>query len=140
MNWGKGIVIAMALFMSFIVFLVVNIMAQKVDLESEDYYKKEINYEQEITEQNNANALPEKIQLLSQEEFVVVQIPSEGTFTNIEVQFLRPDNKKSDKAFSVKGTKSYLIPKTQFTKGQYKVELRYSVNSKNCLQKESITI
>jgi hypothetical protein len=48
MNWGKGIIIGMGLFMAFIIFLVVNLMMQKVDLESEDYYKREINYESEI--------------------------------------------------------------------------------------------
>ena len=140
MNWGKGIIIAMALFIGFITFLVVNIMSQKVDLVSEDYYKKEIDYEQEILAQNNSNALEERIILLSQEDFVVVQIPSKGLFTNVEIQFVRPDDEKSDQNFQVKGTKSYLIPKSKFTKGKYNVEVRYVIDKKQCLQKESITI
>jgi hypothetical protein len=140
MNWGKGIIIAMALFIGFITFLVVNIMSQKVDLVSEDYYKREINYEQEIIEQNNSNALKERVALLSQEDFVVVQIPSNGYFTNVEIQFVRPDDEKSDQNFLIKGTKSYLIPKAKFKKGKYNVEVRYVVDKKQCLQKESITI
>ncbi|MEY3438013.1 MAG: hypothetical protein RL265_598, partial [Bacteroidota bacterium] len=61
MNWGRGIILAMALFMGFILFLVVNIMLHTVDLESEDYYKKEINYEQEITAMKNFNAVNSRI-------------------------------------------------------------------------------
>lgn len=130
----------MALFMGFIIFLVVNIMSKTVDLESEDYYKREINYQEEITQQNNTNALPVKVKLLSQEEFVVVQVPEEGEFTDINVHFLRPDNKNSDKVFQVKGTKSYLIPKTDLIKGKYNIEIRYQIDSKQCLQKETIII
>lgn len=140
MNWGKGIIVAMALFMGFIIFLVVNIMSKTVDLESEDYYKREINYQEEITQQNNTNTLPVKVKLLSQEEFVVVQVPEEGEFTDINVHFLRPDNKNSDKVFQVKGTKSYLIPKTDLIKGKYNIEIRYQIDSKQCLQKETIII
>jgi hypothetical protein len=140
MNWGKGIIVAMALFMGFIIFLVVNIMSKTVDLESEDYYKREINYQEEITQQNNTNALADKVKLLSQEEFVVVQIPEKGDFTEINVHFLRPDDKNSDKVFQIKGTKSYLIPKIELVKGKYNIEIRYQVDSKQCLQKETIII
>lgn len=140
MNWGKGIIIAMALFMGFIIFLVVNIMSQSVDLESEDYYKREINYQEEITQQNNTNTLADKIELLSQDEYVVVQVPEKGEFTKINVHFLRPDNKNNDKVYQVQGTKSYLIPKKELVKGKYNIEIRYEVESKQCLQKETIII
>lgn len=140
MNWGKGIVIALALFMGFIIFLVVNLMMHKVDLESEDYYQREINYEQEITEMHNSNKLASKIELLSQEEFVVVKVPEKENFSKIDVRFLRPDNQKLDKSYHVEGTKSYLIPKTDLTKGIYTVEIRFQCNSKQCLQKDTLYI
>jgi nitrogen fixation protein FixH len=140
MNWGKGIVIGMVIFMSFIIFLVVNLMMQRVDLESEDYYKREINYEQEIAAVKNSEALPEKIKLLQQEEFVVVQVPEKGKLSSIEVRFLRPDDQKLDKIFKVEGTKSYLIPKEELSKGKYNIEISFLSDSKVCLQKEDIYI
>jgi len=75
MNWGKGIVIGMVTFMGFIIFLVVGLMMNRVDLESEDYYKREINYEQEITAQENANNLDSKIEIVSNKDFVIVKVP-----------------------------------------------------------------
>jgi hypothetical protein len=42
MNWGKGIIVTMAAFMSFILFMVFTLLSKNTDLESEDYYKKEI--------------------------------------------------------------------------------------------------
>ena len=139
MNWGKGIVIGMATFMTFIIVLVVGLMMNRVDLESEDYYKREINYQQEITAQENANKLESKIEIISNAEFLVVKVP-EGEFTKIEMHLSRPNDQKMDKLFKIEGTKSFLINKKELEKGLYTVELSYMVDNKPCLQKESVTI
>jgi hypothetical protein len=139
MNWGKGIVIGMATFMTFIIVLVVGLMMNRVDLESEDYYKREINYQQEITAQENANKLKSKIEIISNAEFLVVKVP-EGEFTKIELHLSRPNDQKMDKLFKIEGTKSFLINKKELEKGLYTVELSYMVDNKPCLQKESVTI
>ena len=140
MNWGKGIIIAMALFIGFITFLVISLVSHTIDLESEDYYTREINYEQEITAMENGNKLKRKIEMISQKEFVVVQIPEKENLSKIQVIFIRPDNKKLHKSFLVSGTKSYLIPKSELSKGTYNVEIRFENNSTTCLQKETIII
>lgn len=139
MNWGKGIVIGMATFMTFIIVLVVGLMMNRVDLESEDYYKREINYQQEITAQENANKLESKIEIISNAEFLVVKVP-EGEFIKIELHLSRPNDQKMDKLFKIEGTKSFLINKKELEKGLYTVELSYMVDNKPCLQKESVTI
>jgi hypothetical protein len=140
MNWGRGIILAMALFMGFILFLVVNIMLHTVDLESEDYYKKEINYEQEITAMKNFNAVNSRIGVSSNTEFVVFQLPEKTKITEVEIHFFRPNNTKLDKLFQVNGTKTYLVPKTTLEKGNYSIQLHFKHNQKPCLQKEEITI
>jgi len=140
MNWGKGIVIAMALFIGFITFLVISLVSHTIDLESEDYYTREINYEQEITAMENGNKLSAKIEILSQAEFVVVKLPEKENLSKIQVIFIRPDNKKLDKSYLISGTKSYLIPKSDLKKGTYNVEVRFINNSTTCLQKETIII
>jgi len=139
MNWGKGIVIGMAAFMTFIIVLVVGLMMNRVDLESEDYYKREINYQQEITAQENANKLESNIEIISNKEFVIVKVP-EGEFKKIEIHLSRPNDQKMDKRFKIEGTKSFLIDKKDLEKGLYTVEISYLVDNKPCLQKESVTI
>ncbi len=140
MNWGKGIIIAMALFMGFILFLVVNILLQTVDLESEDYYKKEINYEKEITAMKNFNTINTRIIVFSNSEFVVFQLPEKTQITEVEIRFFRPNNTKLDKLFQVDGTKTYLVPKKVLEKGNYSIQLHFKHNKKPCLQKEKIII
>lgn len=140
MNWGKGIIIAMALFMGFIVFLVVNMMMHRIDLQSEDYYKKEINYEQEIIAMKNFNQLDEGIVFKKQDDFMVVQLPEKVEFKNVEVRLIRPDDNKLDRTYSIDNTKTFLIPNKELTKGNYGVEISFIHDSKPCLQKETITI
>jgi hypothetical protein len=140
MNWGKGIVIGMSLFMAFILVLVISLMSHSVDLESEDYYQREINYQSEITAMNKSNELKEKIVVTSMENHVSVVVPAELNCENIEIEMKRPDNKDLDQTFNVNNTKSYLIDKTKLVKGHYNVEIRYQVEGAEYMQKQTIII
>ena len=140
MNWGKGIVIGMSLFMAFILVLVISLMSHSVDLESEDYYQREINYQSEITALNKSNELKEKVVVTSMENHVSVVVPAELNCENIEVELKRPDNKDLDQTFKVNNTKSYLIDKTKLVKGHYNVEIRYQVEGTEYMQKQTIII
>lgn len=140
MNWGKGIVIGMSLFIVFILVLVIGLMSHRVDLQSEDYYQKEINYESELQAMRNSSELENKIEVIEQKDFIVIQIPSEGEFDKIRVELIRPDDNKLDQTFNIQNTKSYLIDRNKLVKGQYNIEIYYSYNGKDCLQKQNIYI
>jgi hypothetical protein len=140
MNWGKGIMIGMGLFIAFIVTLVIILMGHRVDLESEDYYQKEINYESELTSMKNADELAQQVELLEKKDFIVIQLPEKGEFKDLSVEFIRPDNDKLDKTFDISGTRSFLINRKDLTKGKYNVEIEYSFEGNNCLQKQTIYI
>lgn len=139
MNWGKGITIALVTFMSFIIVLVVILMSNSVELETEDYYQREIAFEQEIQAVNNANKLEEKIDINLKDEFVVVNIP-QGEFEEVQLELIRPNNKEQDKLFSIIGTKTFLIPTSELVHGHYNVAISYKESGVVCLQKDKIFI
>jgi len=139
MNWGKGIAIALTAFICFILYLAIVLMSNRVDLESEDYYKREIAYEEEIQAIKNADNLDKKVELNMDENFIIVQIP-DGDFKEIRVELMRPNNNKQDKQFDIVGTKTYTIPKTDLEKGKYKVSISYLQEGNVCLQKDNIYI
>jgi hypothetical protein len=140
MNWGKGIVIGMGVFMSFITVLVVILMSQNVDLESEDYYQREINYEQELSAMRNAEKQEKQIKVARSGEYVVVQVPDSVAFTNVSVYLRRPNNSKDDQFFKLNNSKNLLIPMSKLRKGTYGIEISYYVGDKPCLQKENLTL
>ena len=140
MNWGKGIVLGMSLFIVFILVLVIILMRQNVNLESADYYSKEINYEKELVAMRNAEAIEEKIKAILQEDHLVLQLPQEGDFGKVTIKLIRPDNNTLDKEYSFDDTRSFLIEKSELSKGAYKLEILYTFKGKECLQKETIYI
>lgn len=139
MNWGKGLTVAMILFMGFIITLVTIMIRTSTDLESEDYYSREVNYEQEIQAQKNANEL-EKISINEDEEHLVLKVPENIELPTVKVNFIRPNDKKMDKTFEFQNSKTLLVSKKELEKGIYKLEIIYEYEGKACLQKEEITL
>ena len=140
MNWGKGIVIALTLFIGFISFLVVKIMSQDVDLVSEDYYKQEIDYEARIQKEQNGLNNAAKIELIDQEAYVVVQLPDSSSLTNVVLNLKRPNDKKLDKSFKIEGTKTFMLPKSSLEKGKYELTIEYTINGEECLMKKVLKL
>ena len=140
MNWGKGIIIAMGAFMCFILFMVVTLMSKSTDLESEDYYKKEIEYEQEMNALKNASQLKEHAKIDLTEEYLVVVLPTKEQVSNVQIALFRPDNKKKDRLLNENNSKTIMIAKNTLLKGRYNVAIKYEVNGKKILQKEEIMI
>jgi len=140
MNWGKGIIIAMGAFMCFILFMVVTLMSKSTDLESEDYYKKEIEYEQEMNALKNASQLKEHAKIDLTEEYVVVVLPTKEHVSNVQIALFRPNNKKKDRLLNENNSKTIMIAKNTLLKGRYNVAIKYEVNGKKILQKEEIMI
>ena len=141
MNWGKGLTIAIIAFMSFILYMVITLITKgNADLVSEDYYKKEIEYEKEITALKNTENATEKVTINDKGEFIVFQFPTTKEIDNIEIHLLRPNNDKADLTFSEKDTKNVMIEKKKLEKGIYKASIKYDSEGQPFLQKEELNI
>ena len=140
MNWGKGIIVALALFVGFILFLVITLMRQDVDLVSEDYYKQEIDYEARIQKEQNGLNSAAKIKIVDQKSFVIIQLPDSIALTNVLVNLKRPNDEKLDKSFKIEGTKTFMLPKASLEKGKYDLTIEYTMNQKDCLLQQKIKI
>lgn len=140
MNWGKGIIVALALFVGFILFLVITLMRQDVDLVSEDYYKQEIDYEARIQKEQNGLNSAAKIKIVDQKSFVIIQLPDSIALTNVLVNLKRPNDEKLDKSFKIEGTKTFMLPKASLEKGKYDLTIEYTMNQKDCLLQQKIII
>ena len=65
-NWGTGIVLAFIGFIAFIMYFVISMNINKDyqhDLVTDDYYKEELEYQNDIDKEENANNLEKTYQL-----------------------------------------------------------------------------
>lgn len=139
-TWGKGITIAMIAFMSFILYMVFTLMATNTDLESEDYYQKEIEFETEIKAVNNTNKLNEKVKVSQNEDFLIVQFPNLENMDSLSVFLFRPNNEKEDQLFTIEDSKTLMIPNKKLKIGSYNLKIQFKIKDELYMQKESVKI
>ena len=142
-NWGTGIVIAMALFMVFILQFVYRSFENKNnhDLVSEDYYKDELYYQQEIDKMNNANQLKQNVSIKRTNEGFIITFPQDMDYTKITgaLYFQRPSNEDLDfdQAIKLSDTK-VLIKHSNLVEGKWKVKIDWKYNDEEYMLKETI--
>jgi hypothetical protein len=134
-NWGTGIVLAFVLFISFIGFLVIKMNTNQIyqhDLVTEDYYKKELEFQQKIDNAAAAVAMDYSIVVKQQAEGLLISFPESLKDNQVKgsVYLYNPANKKLDFTTPIRLKQSQmLIPSKFLVQGRWDVEINW--NSKN---------
>ncbi|MDR9457164.1 MAG: FixH family protein [Salegentibacter sp.] len=143
-NWGTGIVIGMTLFISFILYLVFNMLTNEKfdhDLVTEDYYKKELLFQQEIDAETRGNALTENISDRRIENGWLIEFPEDLKLAEISgnLNFYRPSNAELDfdiplnlKSNRIEIDDAKLIP------GRWNINIHWEYQGENYLYKKEI--
>ena len=143
-NWGTAMVIAMVLFMAFILqFVYRSITVDKYNhnLVSEDYYKDELYYQQEIDKMNNANKLDQNLTVERVKEGFLLTFPQGMDHTKITgtAYFQRPSNINLDFQQDILLSEAkILINHTNLVEGKWKVKIDWKYNDIEYLLKETV--
>ena len=102
-NWGTGIAIFMAIYMLGIIGVVIFSFQSEVNLVTENYYQKELEYEDQIQRLNNANRLTMQptIELNSAAEAILLTFPAGLDPDQGSVLFFRPSDFTQDKKYKL---------------------------------------
>jgi len=142
-NWGTGIFIAMLSFMIFILSFVYKAVAldeYQHELVSEDYYKDELHYQDEIDKMNNANVLTQNISLRNSKEGIHISFPEEINESSIKgiISFQRRSNGKLDFSENiVLSSHEQLIPSDKLVSGKWIVKIDWEDGKNEYLFKDS---
>jgi len=145
-GWGTSIVIAFALFITFIMYFVITVQSDtKYDNELvvEEYYKKDALFGQDYVKMQNAQDLAEKPQVIQKLDSVEIKFPKSMAQNDIQgtVSFYRPSNKKLDFQVPISLSKpSLLIPKKNLVGGRWDIYIDWEYQSKTYKLKETIYI
>lgn len=143
-NWGTGIVIAIVLFMSFILYFVITMTTNpkyEFDLVVEDYYKKEIGFQDELDARNNAARLAYKIEVTHDDSGVQLNIPEEisSQMSDGKVFFYRLNQKELDFELPIDLTQNQMqIPAEMLKNGRWDITISWEMNGKKYISLESI--
>jgi len=145
-NWATGIVIAFVLFMAFILYFVFLVQSDKKydnQLVLNDYYKHEMNLENQQQKERNSNNLNTKLTIKESEKGVEIIFPSEFDFKKIEgkIEFYRPSDQTLDFEIQISLTShNLIIPKNILAQGRWDVSIDWKYENVNYLNKKNINL
>lgn len=144
-NWGTAIVLVFIGFISFIMYFVVHMNTNKKyehDLVTEEYYKKELAFQEEIDAEKNSRALLNDVSMKKTPQGLSIQFPQEKEFQKISgvISLYRPSNKQLD--FTIPITlqqNSMIIPDENMIEGKWKITIDWEYENTRYLFKKSFT-
>jgi hypothetical protein len=142
MSWGIRITLLYLGFMALILTLVFTCINNKSELESKDYYARELKYQAQLDAANNANALVEQIEYRVMDRAVLIHIPDELLSDSIQgkVHFLRPSDASKDKTISLQpGKDGMQVIDPGFIKGAYKMQISFNSKGKSYFKESIVT-
>jgi len=143
-NWGKGIVIAFILFISFILYFVFKVQSNSKydnELVTKEYYKKEKLVQTVIERINNANNLSKKVSVVKTNQGLVIRFPKDFDYSKIngKVSLYRPSNQKLDFETPISlSSLDLLIPKNNLVDGLWDISIEWTYQGQSYLNKEEV--
>jgi len=142
MNWGKGIILSFVTFAVFVIALVVVCMRQNINLVSDDYYKDELRYQDQIDRMNNAASLTVKPVITVANDRLAVDFGAASIFDSASVKLFRPSDDSLDKKFRLDpangGHQTFRL--AGMRRGMYKLLLTWSSNGKEFYMEQTVEL
>lgn len=145
-NWGGGIVIAIALFMTFILYFVIKVQSNSKydnELVVEEYYKHDAKFGDEMVRVQNAHDLDQKPTFTKTSEGVTLEFPAVFIPNKIKgtVSLYRPSMKNLDFEIPISlSNPTLLIPKSKLVGGRWDINMEWQYDGKAYLTKEVLYV
>lgn len=141
MNWGYKILAGYGVFVVGIMFMVFKSSGEKIDLVTEDYYAKELKFQQQIDATGRTNALSEKVKSEVKNGQLLVHFPKDfaGKKISGQVQLYYAADKGKDvnQEFSVEtNTAAVAIPAGNT--GMHELHVKWDVDGVSYYYEEKI--
>lgn len=144
LNWGVGIFVLYTGFALLTIGLVVFSMTKKVDLVTDNYYDKELKYQQQIEREKNSNSLDKKIRIEINAKELKINFPEFVNPHSVKgtIHFYRPSDSGKDFILNIaleKNRKQRIIL-SKLDKGIWKLQINWSFNNREYYHEESVFI
>lgn len=145
-NWGTSIVIAIALFMAFILYFVIQVQTNSKydnELVVEEYYKHDAHFGDDMAKAQNAEDLAEKPTITATPQGIAIAFPKSIIAQKItgKVSLYRPSDKKLDfEVLLSDSNPSLLIPKSDLAGGRWDITMEWKCNGKDYLERKRLNL
>lgn len=143
-SFGSWIVLSLVVFAVAILSMVFISMNQRVDLVTEDYYERELQYQQQINVVERTNALGGKVSFDFTSAGLTLHFPiidAPEKYSGV-IMFFRPSDKMQDVSYriAVDSTYTQSISTANLSKGLWRVKISWSVGEQNFYTERPVII
>jgi hypothetical protein len=143
MSWGNKLLIVFIAFAALIGTLVYKAVNTRFDLVTNDYYKDELHYQDQIDGIQNANALSD-VTIFQDESTISVALPKEMKGKSVEgtAWFYCKTDAQRDRKFPLHLNEEaqQLIEKNKLLKNVYTLKLQWKADNKNYYIEKIVTV
>lgn len=144
MNWGIKILITISGFICMMLLMVFIAFKQNIHMIDDNYYERELNYQNIIDSENRWNQLSNIPAFRIEADSIYCQLPFSVLSKNINcsIQFIKIDNPDLDKTFSFNEITSLSIPisKKILNSGNYTVRILARLQNLEYFRQENLLI
>ncbi|HSF52805.1 MAG TPA: FixH family protein [Algoriphagus sp.] len=141
MDWGKGILLTIIAFVGFIMTLVViSVRQDDIHLVTENYYEKEIKYQDQIEREKSAAGLDREVLIFdSQTKSMLLDLPV-GAKGNL--QLFRPSDARLDQELELDITQEgkTTVPLEKLKSGYWRIQLTWTENGVEFYEEKKISL
>jgi len=141
MDWGKGILITIIAFVGFMITLVViSVRQDDIHLVAENYYEKEIKYQDQIEREKATAGLEREVLVFDvQGKALLLDLP---VGTKGSIQLFRPSDARLDQEFLLDITDEgkTTIPLDKLKSGYWRVQMTWAENGVEFYQEKKIDL
>ena len=143
-NWGTGIFIVLAIIFLAVIGFYIFLTNLGTHLVEENYYEKELAFQERIDKQNNTLAMQGKISLRQEPGTLVIQFPSldPGSEPSGSVWFYRPSDQEKDFTVPLQLNDSLIqtIDISKIGKGKWIIKMDWEMGGKEYYFEETLII
>lgn len=141
MNWGRGLTLFIVGFILAMLGMVYIAFKQSNEMIEDNYYDREVKYQEIIDAKSNLNPLLGEFVLADSNEYILLRLPASasGAIQNGELRMIKMDAAASDNTLKVTQTETQ-IDKAKFQKGLYHVKLGWDSEGKSYFYENDLMI
>ena len=143
-NWGTGIFIVIVLFILAVVAFLIYVSNLDIKMVEDNYYDKELAYQDRIDKLNNTDSLPWKVNVKQEPGNIIIQFPQLDTALTPAgtLLFYRPSDPERDFSIPLQLNDSscQVIDIKGIKKGKWLIKLDWAMGGKEYYYEEELFV
>ncbi|MBX2965811.1 MAG: FixH family protein [Cyclobacteriaceae bacterium] len=143
MNWGKWIVVAFVLFISFMAVMITIMMKQDIGLVTPNYYAEDLAFQNKLEQKQNTEQLELKPEIvIEQSQVLKVYFPEVSFIEEGEIKVTRPSSEKLDQQIKLHASADsvQVFNLRPLSPGPYRVKMLWKTEGKEFYLEKLIVI